>query len=196
MIAIEKLKSEIVNFTENSHFDIKEKTKLKTIAPHNGLGAKLEQFQGREWKTILFASRFLNNHEMKYSTNELELLEVGRASEHFRNILYGSDFEIVMDHKGLLSALSAIHSNKTMHSRLTRWVNILLPFNFKLSHLQGKDKGFTDLLSRLLSGKASPPSYYDEVFVVASIDKIRNTLLNSSNFISVNKVIVDRPSSL
>ena len=54
--------------------------------------------------------------------------------------------------------------------------------------------GFTDLLSRLPSGKASPPSYYDEVFVVASIDKIRNTLLNSSNFISVNKVTVDRPS--
>ena len=69
--AFEKLKSEIVNITENSHFDVKEKSRLKTNASHNGLGTKLEQFQGREWKTIAFASRFLNSHEIKSSTHEL-----------------------------------------------------------------------------------------------------------------------------
>ena len=75
-IAFENLKAEIVNITENSHFDIKEKTRLKTDPSHNGLGATLEQLQGDQWKTIAFASRFLNNHEMKYSTNELEFLGV------------------------------------------------------------------------------------------------------------------------
>ena len=44
--AFEKLKSEKVNFTEKSHFDIKENIKLKTEASHNGLGATLGQFQG------------------------------------------------------------------------------------------------------------------------------------------------------
>ena len=34
-IAFEKLKAEIVNITGNSHFDIKEKTRLKTDASHN-----------------------------------------------------------------------------------------------------------------------------------------------------------------
>ena len=166
-IAFEKLKTEIVNIAENSHFDIKEKTRLKTDASHSGLGATLEQLQDDQWKTIAFASRFLNNHEMKYSTNELELLGVVWAAEHFRNYLYGTEFQIITDHKALLSALSANHGNKTMHSRLTRWVNRLLPFNFKISHLPGKDMGFTDLLSRLPSGKALPISHYDDEFVVA-----------------------------
>ena len=114
--AIEKLKSETVNINENSHFDIIEKIRLKTDASHSGLNATLEQLLGSSTKMIAFASRFLNNHEMKYSTNELELLGVVSASEQFRNYLYGTEFQIVMDHKSLLSALSANHGNKTMHS--------------------------------------------------------------------------------
>ena len=98
-IAFEKLKAEIVIITENSHFDIKEKTRLKTDASHNGLGATLEQLQDDQLKTIAFASRFLKNHEMKYSTNKLELLGVVWASEAFRNYLYGTEFQIVTDHK-------------------------------------------------------------------------------------------------
>ena len=193
-IAFEKLKAEIVNITENSHFDVKEKTRLKTDASHNGLGATLEELQDDQWKTTAFASRFLNNHEMKYFTNELELLGVVWATEHFRNYLYGTEFQIVTDHKALLSALSANHGNKTMHSRLTRWVNRLLPFNFKISHLPGKDMGFTDLLSRLPSGKALPISHYDDEFVVALTDKIQNILSTKqfSKIVTVNSV--DRPA--
>ena len=56
--AFKKLKSEIVNITENSHFDIKEKIRLKTDASHSGLGATLEQLQGDQWKRIAFASIF------------------------------------------------------------------------------------------------------------------------------------------
>ena len=92
---------------------------------------------------------------MKNSTNELELLGVVWATEHFKNLLYDIEFEIVTEHKALLSALNANQRNKTMHSRLTRWVNRLLPFNFKIKHIPGKDMGFTDLLSRLPSGKAA-----------------------------------------
>ena len=51
--------------------------------------------------------------------------------------------------------------------------------------------GFTDFLSRLSSTKALPPSYYDEEFVVASIDKIPNILSNRdhSNLVKVNSVV-------
>ena len=54
--------------------------------------------------------------------------------------------------------------------------------------------GFTDLLSRLSSAKALSPSYYDEDFVVASIDKIRKLLSNRDCFIRVKIHSVDRPS--
>ena len=174
--AFERIKEEIVNLTENTHFDVKRKTRVKTDASHNGLGASLEQLHGNDWKTISFASRFLNPHESKYSTNELELLGVVWAVEHYKNYLYGSDFEIITDHKALLSALSPNHGNKTYHSRLTRWVDRLLPFNFSIKHIAGKDMGFTDLISRIPSGKALPTSHYDEEFVVANINKINKSL--------------------
>ena len=104
------------------------------------------------------------------------------------------EFQTVTDNKALLSALLANHGNKTMPSRLTRWVNRLLPFKFEISHLPGKDMGFTDLLSRLPSGKALPISHYDDELVVASIDKILNILLNEqySKIVTVNTV--NRPA--
>ena len=67
-----------------------------------------------------------------------------------------------------------------MHSRLNRWINLLLPFNFKIKHIPGKEMGFTDLLSRLPSGKALPTSHYDSEFVVATVQKIvENLSVNS-----------------
>ena len=94
--------------------------------------------------------------------------------EHYKNYLYGSEFEIITDHKALFSALSPNHGNKTYHSRLTRWVDRLLPFTIK--HLAGKYMGFNYLISRSTSRKAIPPSHYDEKFVVATTKKIYNAL--------------------
>ena len=124
---------------------------------------------------------------MKFSTNKFELLMVVWASEH------GAEFKIVTDHKALVIALSANHSNITMHSRLTRWVNTMLCINFKISHIPGDDMGFIDLLYRLLSGNTLPPSDYDKEFVVASIEKIQ-IFFNRDYFNLVNGISVERPS--
>ena len=70
-------------------------SRLKTDASHSGLRATLEQWNGEKWLTIAFASRLLNSHKNKYSTNKIELLGVVWASEHFKNYLYGAEFEIV-----------------------------------------------------------------------------------------------------
>ena len=43
---------------------------MKTDASHSGLGATLEQWDGEKCLTVAFASRFLNYHEMKYSTDQ------------------------------------------------------------------------------------------------------------------------------
>ena len=179
--AFEKIKQEIVNLTENTHFDVKRNTRVKTDASNNGLGASLKQLHGNDWKTISFASRFLNPHESKYSTNKLELLRVVWAVEHYKNYFYGSEFETITDHKALLSAFSPNHGSKTYHSRLTRWVDRLLPFTFSIKHLAVKDMGFTDLISRIPSGKALPISHYDKEFVVANFNKINKSIIPSEN---------------
>ena len=54
--AFEELKQQLVNITENNHFDIKRMSRLKTNASHSVLGATLEQWDGENWLTIAFAS--------------------------------------------------------------------------------------------------------------------------------------------
>ena len=124
------------------------KTRIRCDASHNGLGASLEQLHGSDWKPVAFASRFLNDNELKYSTNELELLGVVWACEHFKHYLFGSEFVVQTDHRALLSVLKDNRANKTYQSRLTRWVDRLLPFNFTIEHIAGSKMGFVDLMSR------------------------------------------------
>ena len=73
-------------------------------------------------------SKFLNSVEQRYSTNELELLAVVWALEHFKHYLQGTEFTLQTDHQALLTAKKENRGNKTYQSRLTRLVNRLLPF--------------------------------------------------------------------
>ena len=81
-IAFKKVKSETVNLTENTHFDVKLNTRVKSDESHSGLGAMLEELYGNDWRSVSFPSRFLNPDKAKYSTNELELFGVVWAVEH------------------------------------------------------------------------------------------------------------------
>ena len=113
-----------------------------------GLGACLEQKYGSTWETIAFVSRFLNNLESRYITNELEQLAVVWSVEHFKYYLYGSEFILQTDHQALLTALKENRGNKTYQSRLTRWVDRLLPFHFSFEHIPGKNMGFANYLKK------------------------------------------------
>ena len=154
--ALNKIKAEISNITEKKHFDKQRNTRLKCDASHTGLGAVLEQQYPEGWFPIAYASRFLNEAEIKYSTNELELLSVVWATNHFKYYLLGSRFELITDHTALLSALKPNRANKSRQSRLIRWVDKLLPYTFTIHHLPGKDMGFTDYLSRNPHQKPPP----------------------------------------
>ena len=67
---LNKLVSEI---TQNKHFDQHLETRIVTDAFLSGLGASLKQYSLEGWLPIVYASRFLNSLEEKYSVNELEL---------------------------------------------------------------------------------------------------------------------------
>ena len=128
----------IANITKMYHYDQGRNSRVKCDASHSGLGAALEQeIKNDVWVPIAFASRFLNDQEKKYSTNELELLAIVWSCEHFRNYLLGSHFVVLMDHKAIISALKTNRGNKTHQSRLTRWADRLLPFDFDVFHISG-----------------------------------------------------------
>ena len=120
---------------------------IRTVcdASHNGLGAVLEQLGAEGWRPISFASQFLNAAEKKYSINELEMLAVVWGSEYFRNYIFRRKFTVVTDHEALVSSLNGNNKkNKTMFSRLTRWIDRIIPFDFAVEHMPGAQIGLAD----------------------------------------------------
>ena len=105
-------------------------------ASHNGLRAVLEQLGSERWRPISLAFRFLNDAEKKYSTNELEMLAVVWGSADFRNYIFWRQFTVVTDHKASITLLNGNNKkNKSMFSRLTRWIDSFIPFDFKIEHM-------------------------------------------------------------
>ena len=83
---------------------------------------------------------------------------------------------IAADHEALVSTLDENRSNKTYQSKLTRWVDTLLPYQFKVVQIPGKDMGIVVYLSRDVNGKPWPESVLDEKFVVTSIESFPKAL--------------------
>ena len=92
----EYIKTTIAIATENTHFNPTLKTRLKCDASRKGLGAALEQRDCEGWKSVAFASRFLNCNAERYSINELELLGVVWAIKHFK-YFFGKNFTVLTD---------------------------------------------------------------------------------------------------
>ena len=70
--AFENLKSQVANIVDLKHFDVHKDIRIACDASHNGLGTVSEQLGSEGWQPISFASRYLNDAEKNYSTNELE----------------------------------------------------------------------------------------------------------------------------
>ena len=170
------IKQKIANSTENSHYNPKLDVRVKCDASRSGLGAALEKNTPDGWKPIAFASRFLNSTEERYSVNELELLGKVWSIDYFKYYLYGKNFTVVTDHRALLSILKEHRSNKSYNSRLSRWIDRLLTYNFTIEHMPRAKMGLVDYISRNPYARAKKISTYDEHFVVATITKIRDSM--------------------
>ena len=155
------IKTRIANHTENIHYNPQLETRIKCDASRSGLGAALEQLTVNGWKPISFASRFLNSNEERYSINELGVVW---SIEYFKNYIYGKEFSIITDHRALFSILKEHRSNKSYNSSLSRWVDRLLPYQFKIEHLPGAKMGLVDYISRNPHQPAKSISKYDEEF--------------------------------
>ena len=67
-------------------------------------------------------------------------------------------------------------SNKSYNSRLTRWVDRLLPFDFNIEHIPGAEMGLVDYIYRQPNQEAKLTNKYDEEFAVATITRIRDAI--------------------
>ena len=170
---------------EVGHFKKSENIRKICDASKTGLGAVLHQQDENGWRPIHFASRFLTPLEEKYSINELELLAVVWAIEHFKNYLYRKNIQVVPDHKALATVLKGNENNKTYSSRLTRWVDRLLPFDFEIFHAPGWTIGIADYLSKhpsQLEGKSvKAKDLWNNCITVNFVNNVKSILAEKFN---------------
>ena len=160
-----EIKNRIANATEKSHYKPQFETRVKCDASRSVLGAALKQLTLDGWKPIAFTSRFIKSCEERYSVNELELLDAVWSIEYFKIYNYCKHIMVITDHRPLLSILKENRSNISCSSRLTRWVDRLLPFQFDIEHLPGAKMGLDDYISGYPNQKAKKVSAYDEKFL-------------------------------
>ena len=153
----------------------KIEVRVKCDASRSELGAAIEKNTPEGWKPIAFASQFLNSTEERYSANELELLVIVWSIDYFKYYLYEKNFTFITDHRAFLSILKEHRSKKFYNSRLSNWIDRLLPCNFTIEHMPGAKMRLVDYISRNPLARAKKVSTYDEHFVVATISKIRNS---------------------
>ena len=79
------------------------------------------------------------------------------GSEYFRNYVIARKFQVVTDLKALVLLLNRNNKkNKTMFSLLTRWLDILIPFDFEVDHNQGRKLDKRNIYQDTRTAKQNP----------------------------------------
>ena len=135
--AFVRVKNLITHAPVMAFFTQGAQTRLITDASPVGLGAILEQQQADgQFRPVYYASRKLSKVEQKYSQFEREALAVKWACQKFYMFLYGTEFEILTDHKPLLTVLGPISRPPSV--RVECWLLYLQQFKYVVKHIQEK----------------------------------------------------------
>lgn len=148
-MSFNELKRCLANAETLGYYDKSAPTKVIADASPVGLGAVLVQEQRGEFRVISYASRSLSDTERRYSQTEKEALALVWACERFHIYIYGSQFELLTDHK----PLECIFSPKSkVCARIERWVLRMQPYTYTVRYIPGP-KNIADSLSRLINEK-------------------------------------------
>jgi hypothetical protein len=105
-----------------------------------GLGCVLMQ----HGCVIAYASRQLKLHEVNYPVYDLELAAVVFALRVWRYYLYGTQVQILIEHK----SLKYLMSQKELNMRQRRWVELIKVYDCVIDYHPGKANVVVDALSR------------------------------------------------
>ena len=142
--AFDRIKVSLVNCVCLTIPSQEDTFSLHCDASGAGIGATLNVWRGGQERPVAFYSKQLQGAQHHYSATELEGLAMFKSINFFAHYLYGSRFEVVTDHKALVSFL---HS-RVLNRRLHGWVLQLLDFDFTIKYRPGPENGDADALSR------------------------------------------------
>ncbi|XP_056845110.1 uncharacterized protein LOC130496748 [Raphanus sativus] len=143
--AFKKLKNELVSAPIVQPPDWNLPFEIMCDASDYAVGAVLGQKKDKKTHVIYYASRTLNDAQVKYSTTEKELLAIVFAFEKFRSYLVGSKVIVYTDH----AALRHLLAKKDAKPRLLRWILLLQEFDLEIKDRPGVENGVADHLSRM-----------------------------------------------
>ena len=108
---------------------------VTTDASDAAVGAILEQDFGNGLQPVAFASRKLNDVEMRYSAYERELLGIVWALAQWKHYCRGPHTVIIQTD---YAPLRHLPNQASVNSRVWKWISILQGYNLEIRHIPGK----------------------------------------------------------
>ena len=145
--AFDLLKQRITTSPTLAHPRMDEQFELEVDASGNAMGAVLLQRQpDRTKKPINFMSKTFNKAQRNYDIFDREFLAMLWGLQHLCPLLVGSPHKVIVctDHNNL----RYWRDPQKISRRIAREVLELADYDIKIHHLQGKENGRADALSR------------------------------------------------
>ena len=121
-------------------YDVYQDITMQVDVCNSGLGAVLSQ----DGHPIAFASKALNEAQVKYATFEKELLAVCFGCNRFHDYIFGKHVTVQTDHKPLVSIMAKpIHK---LSPRMQRMRMRLQNYDLSLTHIKGTMMFIADAL--------------------------------------------------
>ena len=175
--AFEILREKLINAPLLQYPKFDEDYIITTDASGKGLGAVLSQGEIGKDLPIAYASRKLNDAELKYSTIERELLGIKYGLKQFRQYVYGTKIKIVTDHKPLVH----LHNLSDPSSRLMNWRLEMEEYDYEIMYKKGKENTNSDALSRIYSVVVDSSLSEDEAEALSPDDRLKILIENHSS---------------
>lgn len=110
--------------------------------------------QGNDWKTARIAAFYsakLNSAQQNYPVHEIEMLAGIETMLRHVDILQGTKFKWLTDHKGLIYLLN----QKNLSGQQARWLEKISSFTFEVVYIAGSENVVADALSRIYSNDSA-----------------------------------------
>jgi hypothetical protein len=123
------------------------------------VGMVLGQRKEGRVHAVYYASKILNEAQLKYATTEKELLAVVFAFEKFRSYIMNSKVIVYTDH----AAIKYLLAKKDAKPRLIRWILLFQEFDVEIRDKKGVENVVDDHLSRMNRGQDDKETIEDKM---------------------------------
>lgn len=189
-MSFKQIKQRLANTSSLSHFDPNATVILTCDSADGGIAAILS-IKGSDniTKPVAFASKKLNDTQVKYPILEKEAYAIIFGVTKFYHYLFGKKFILQTDNEALTKILGPKYGIPKMAAkRLQYWSIFLSAFDYEIQHIKSKNNP-ADYLSRVATNSSDENSkskdIVDKTFECNTINYINESKLSMLNWKTV-----------